>query len=180
MENMHSNPAMKKLIGRLPNSLGMLMFCAIPVFAFGAEDCASDNPVITDMQQRWNSPLPQTTHFKDSFAPTQATLQPYAKAAVRLGTPALKAKRDVTYFDEYSWTISRGGDYWIAADSAVWIDVIGKDKKPLEPLTFNHGLRCAGIFKAVQFHLIAGTYRMVIASETTDKVKFSAQMAAGR
>jgi hypothetical protein len=148
-----------------------------------ADECVSDNPAVTAMRSSWNTPTSVATAgtVSGAFDTVHVTLQPYDKAAARYGQLASKPKKDIKYFDRFTWNIPREGDYWIAADSGVWIDVSAAsgDQAPLEPVTFNHGLRCAGIFKAVKFHLSAGAYRLEISSETTDSVKFASRLDGG-
>jgi hypothetical protein len=169
------------ILKRSACALTMLALSAISTLAFAAdaEQCVSDNPAVTAMRASWDKPAeasPKTAPaFSGAFNTAHATLQPYDKAAARYGQLAIKSKKDIKYFDRFVWNVAREGDYWIAADSGVWIDVIAADGHALETAAFNHGLRCAGIFKAVKFHVPAGAYHLVIASEGVDSVKFSVQ-----
>jgi hypothetical protein len=182
-----SNMMMKLKLGVCAAcAVTMLALSAISTPAFGAdaEQCVSDNPAVTAMRASWDKPVEAATKtapaFSGAFNTAHATLLPYDKAALRYGRLAIKSKKDIKYFDQFVWNIAREGDYWIAADSGVWIDVIDANGHPLETAAFNHGLRCAGIFKAVKFHIPAGTYHLVIASESADSVKFSAQPDGAR
>lgn len=142
--------------------------------------CVSDNPVIGAMQTQWNTTRTVLeSSFTDGFVPITLTLLPLAESAARYGALTIKSKKPMRYTNRYSWHIATEGDYWLAADSAAWMDVIdlsapSNAPQALEPLTFNHGLRCAGIHKALKFHLHAGNYSLLIASDEAEKVKVSA------
>lgn len=47
----------------------------------------------------------------------------------------------------------------------------------LEPLAVHQGLRCAGIHKALKFHLNEGRYVLIVASDEIDTVKTAAERA---
>lgn len=169
-------PAMNSTIKHF--ALAIAAFALTSAAAQAAEECAGDNPAVTAMRASWSRPapaVPETQILNDGFDAVRATLPSYDDAAARYGRLALKAKKDIKYFAPFVWRIAKEGDYWIAADSGVWIDVFVPDESTLDPVTFNHGLRCAGIYKALKFHLKAGTYRLVIASEDADAVTFAAK-----
>lgn len=139
--------------------------------------CVSANPVIGAMQAQWeNARNSSAMNFTDGFVPVTLSLLPLAEAEMRYGKLTLKSKKTMGFSNRYHWQIDTEGDYWIAADSAAWMDVIdgSNGEQALEPLTFNQGLRCAGIHKALKFHLHAGSYTLLIASEDAAQVKISA------
>lgn len=152
----------------------MLCVFATPA-AMAQAACESDNPVISAMQQKWNTPAPSGAEATDGFGPVQAALLPIAQAQAQFGPLSFKSKKQMQYALQLRWHVSEEGDYWLAADSGAWIDVVDGGRA-LEPLTFNHGLRCAGIHKALKFHLRAGDYLLRVGSDETPGVK----IAAGR
>lgn len=154
-----------------------LLLSTLAVDAHAQEACISPNPVIGAMQAQWNNARTESAvTFTDGFVPVTLALLPLAEAESKYGQLAIKSKKAMRFTGRYSWRIETEGDYWIAADSPAWMDVVdlANGKQALEPLTFNHGLRCAGIHKALKFHLHAGAYTLLIASEDVDKVKVSA------
>lgn len=171
---------MKTLILRLSLSLSLSLLFALSLLgssAYAQEACVSANPVIGAMQAQWNNARTETTAaFTDGFVPVTLALLPLDDAETKYGKLAVKSKKAMRFTNRYSWRIETEGDYWVAADAPAWMDVIDdtNGKQALEPATFNHGLRCAGIHKALKFHLPAGTYTLLIASEDVDKVKVSA------
>ncbi|WP_050478782.1 hypothetical protein [Herbaspirillum rhizosphaerae] len=172
---MMKTPPLRLLLGL---SLSVSFMLSLPLSAAHAQEaCASPNPVIGAMQAQWNNARTETAAaFSDGFVPVTLVLLPLPEAETRYGKLAIKSKKPMRFTNRYSWRIETEGDYWIAADSPAWMDVIydTNGKAALEPLTFNHGLRCAGIHKALKFHLRAGAYTLLIASEDLDKVKVSA------
>ncbi|EJL94626.1 hypothetical protein PMI16_00072 [Herbaspirillum sp. CF444] len=145
--------------------------------AYAQETCVSANPVIGAMQAQWNNARTESAPaFTDGFVPVTLTLLPLPEAESKYGKLAIKSKKEMRFTNRYNWRIETEGDYWIAADSPAWMDVIdvANGRQALEPLTFNQGLRCAGIHKALKFHLHAGSYTLLVASEDIDKVKVSA------
>lgn len=154
----------------------VLLWGAILPFANGEEVCASDNPSISTIQKQWQAPqLPGEKGFSEGFRPTLLQLLPRSQAESLFGTQSIKSRKTILFFNRYEWTIEAGGDYWLVADSAAWLDV-RDGGQALEPITFNHGLRCAGIHKALKFHLPKGRYVLIVASDETDKVKIAAEL----
>ena len=175
-------PGMNSTIKGLAFALATLSL-SMSMSTYAAEECVSDNPAVTAMRASWNRPKPaepETHVLNGGFDAVHAVLPSYDNAAARYGQLALKARKDIKYFAPFVWRIAKEGDYWLSADSGVWIDVFEADKPALQPLAFNHGLRCAGIYKALEFHLTAGTYRLVIASEGADAVTFAAKPDGGK
>ena len=173
---------MKSTIKGLAFALATLSL-SMSMSTYAAEECVSDNPAVTAMRASWNRPKPaepETHVLNGGFDAVHAVLPSYDNAAARYGQLALKARKDIKYFAPFVWRIAKEGDYWLSADSGVWIDVFEADKPALQPLAFSHGLRCAGIYKALEFHLTAGTYRLVIASEGADAVTFAAKPDGGK
>jgi len=164
---------------QLPRS-SLMLSLLLSTLASGAhaqEACLSPHPVIGAMQAQWNNARTESAAaFTDGFAPVTLTLLPLPEAESKYGKLIIKSKKEMRFANRYNWRIETEGDYWIAADSPAWMDVIdvANGEQALEPLTFTHGLRCAGIHKALKFHLRAGTYTLLIASEDMDKVKVSA------
>lgn len=156
------------------------IFSICSIAAQAQEACISSNPVIGAMQMQWNNTRTVLeSSFIDGFVPVTLTLLPMAESAARYGKLTIKSKKEMRFTNRYSWHIDTEGDYWLAANSAAWMDVIDlsaptNTAQALEPLTFNHGLRCAGIHKALKFHLHVGSYTLLVASDETDKIKVSA------
>jgi hypothetical protein len=140
-----------------------------------AEDgCTSDIAAIQTMQRNWDTPsAPRQGGFVDDIVPTSLQLRPRTLAEMESGPLNIKSHKTMQFFNRYQWSIAVEGDYWIAADSGVWIDV-SDGNGVLVPVTFNHGLRCAGIHKALKFHLRKGLHQLLVASDAADKVKIAA------
>ena len=154
----------------------VLLWGAILPFANGEEVCVSDNPAISAIQKQWLAPqLPGDRVFAEGFRPTSLQLLPKSQAEGLFGLPNIKSRKTMLFFNQYAWTIETDGDYWLVADSGAWLDV-RDGQQALEPITFNHGLRCAGIYKALKFHLPKGRYVLIVASDATDKVKIAAEL----
>jgi hypothetical protein len=156
-----------------------ILLWATLLSAHAQEACISDNPAINTIRQQWDAPRPAGDHkFVGAFQATALALLPKIQAEGLFGTLSIKSRKPMRYFSQYEWAIAAEGDYWLVADSGAWMDVRdGSGQQALEPLTFNHGLRCAGIHKALKFHLKKGSYALIVASEDTDKVKVAAAIA---
>jgi hypothetical protein len=153
-----------------------VLLWAMLLSAHAQEACISDNPAINTIRQQWEAPRPTgDSKFAGAFQPTALALLPKIQAESLYGALNIKSRKPMRYFNQYEWTIAAEGDYWLVADSGAWMDVRnGQNPQGLEPLTFNHGLRCAGIHKALKFHLKKGSYVLIVASDEIDKVKIAA------
>jgi hypothetical protein len=143
-----------------------------------AEDtCATSNFTLTALKTEWQvSKFPSVHEIKDDKTLFSVELISLENAKKQYGEITIKSKKHIIALGQIDWLNVAEGEYWIAADSGVWIDVVNKiSGVSLEPLEIERTLRCVGIHKALRFSLTAGDFVLVIASEQLKPVKIALQ-----
>lgn len=103
-----------------------------------------------------------------------------AKAALPVGqaatvtllpTPAVKYPLrpekpggSVSYGGLIRIDIGQAATYRVALGSGAWIDLVGKDGKPVTSVAHGHGPECSGVRKMVDFPLQPGRYTLQLAA----------------
>ena len=144
-------------------------------YLYADETCISSNNSLTMLHQAWQqSKFNTQNEIISDNSLFFLNLFSIEKMKQQYGEITIKSKKNITALRKIEWLHAKAGEYWIAADSAVWIDVINHNNAlALEPLEIERSLRCAGIHKALRFSLIAGDYDLVVASEDRTPVKIA-------
>ena len=142
---------------------------------YADDGCVTSNSSLSMLQQTWQqSDFPIQKEITQDKSLFTVTLLPLDKAKEEYGEVTVKSKKNISALRKIGWLHVNGGDYWIASDSAVWLDIINRNGSPAsEPVEIERSLRCAGIHKALRFSIHAGDYDLVIASELQKPVRIA-------
>jgi hypothetical protein len=110
----------------------------------------------------WSQPIPVTAGTKNGDGAT-VTLGQAANIALHrsstlnlLPVPA-KAPAPDSFGGTLALSVAQAGTYRVALGGSAWIDIL-RDGKLMASTAHDHGPKCTGIAKIVDFKLDAGTY----------------------
>ncbi|WP_155847405.1 hypothetical protein [Asticcacaulis sp. AC402] len=149
---------------------------------YAGEACPqTDDSNLPSAFQSWTRP---NTLTAASSAPDQPQIQIGQSYIVQLKPvretaydPAPKTVKPDTFGGLLMLTVKAAGDYTVALDSPVWVDVI-RDGQAVESITHGHGPDCTSLRKKVVFLLTPGTFTVQLANARDATVKI--EVEAGR
>lgn len=110
----------------------------------------------------WSQQTPVTAGTKNGDGATM-TLGQAANIALHRGStlsllPApAKAPASDSFGGTLALSVTQSGTYRVALGGSAWIDIL-RDGKPITSTAHDHGPKCTGIAKIVDFKLDPGTY----------------------